>query len=211
MPRANRGPHLWRPKPGANWFVREFSSGRARARSTGTTDRRTAEAALARAILAAQQPAVPPDPTVAAVLSAYADARRGAITHRTITRICSYVAEVAGTWQASAITQRHVDRYVAARRAAGKAPNTIRTELGYLRAALRWAAVRTDLAPGRQLGLQLGDAGAEGGDLVGGFRNRIRMIATAKMVLRDPPQPLHDVTRHRASPRSRSETAPTHG
>jgi integrase len=143
VPRANRGPHLYLPKRArgaAYWVIREFRGGRAVTVSTGETDRRDAEVVLARAVLAAEQPHLPPDPLIADVLAAFTKARKDAITGRSIARICAYVSGTAGMWRASEITQPYIDSYVATRRSAGYAANTIRTEIGYLRAAVRWAA-----------------------------------------------------------------------
>jgi integrase len=80
------------------------------------------------------------------VLTAYADARKGAITGRNIARICKAIAATAGAWRPAEITQRHIDSYIATRK---RAPNTVRTELGYLRAAMRWAASHDLCAPPR--------------------------------------------------------------
>lgn len=77
------------------------------------------------------------------MLAAYVQASSKAITAKGISRTCKAVAAIAGAWQPGEITQRHIDSYVATRK---RAPNTVRTELGYLRAALRWAASH-DLCP----------------------------------------------------------------
>jgi integrase len=149
VPRANRGPHLYLPKRARGcsyWVIREFRGGRAVTVSTGAKDRRDAAAILARYVLAAAQPALPPEACVADILTAYAAARTGAHTAATIGRTCRYIAQTAGAWRPGEITQRHIDQYVATRRRDGYSANTIRTELGYLRAALRWAASH-DLAP----------------------------------------------------------------
>lgn len=150
MPRANRGPHLWRPKGSDGpWYVRQFVAGRAVCRTTGEPDRRAAEAVLARAVLERDRPQLPAEPTIADLLPAYVTAKAGANSLKTIKSRCKVVAATAGMWSPAEVAQRHIRSYIAIRKQAGIQPGTIRVELATLRAALRWAAAEDLIAPPR--------------------------------------------------------------
>ncbi len=139
MPRPNRGPHLWQhPKTGI-WYVRQYIAGKRAIRTTDSGNRVDAEAALARALHAAQQPQLPPEPRLADVLTAYAAARTETHSHRQLASKCKIVAARIGHLRPAEVTAAHVRSYIALRRKDGRADGTIAEELRKARAALRWA------------------------------------------------------------------------
>lgn len=144
MPRENRGPHLWRAANGV-WYVRSFAAGRRIVRSTGERDRARATAVLARTLTELDRPTLA-QPTVAAVLDAYAAARAATHGHRQMLTKLRALTRHLGHLNPGEVTQTTVRSYIAARRRESIANSTMRTELGHLRAALRWAAAE-DLAP----------------------------------------------------------------
>lgn len=152
MPRENRGPHLWRAGNGV-WYVRRFDGGQRYVRSTGHRDRDGAQRVLAETISGVDKPHLE-EPTVAAVLTAYADARKATHGHRQLMTKVRALSRHLGTMAPGSVTQATIRSYIAARHresAAARdgkkmAGSTLRTELGHLRAALRWAAAE-DLAP----------------------------------------------------------------
>lgn len=139
MPRPNRGPHLWLDKTGI-WHVRDFRAGRRILRTTGERDRGRAQTVLAQAIIEAQQPALPPQPTVADVLDLYSAARAETHSAKQLANSCRQVRDVLGWLPAGDVKAAHIRTYIARRREACRANGTIAEELRKLRAALRWAA-----------------------------------------------------------------------
>ena len=128
-----RGPRLYRLKDG-RWIIRD--TGR-RDRSTGTRDRRVAEAALARYLAEMDRPAGPATPdqvTVAAVLTHYAS-EHGAATKAPdrIGYAIAALAPILGALPVGSINGEVCRYYERERR---KATGTVRRELGVLRAAI---------------------------------------------------------------------------
>lgn len=147
MPRPNRGPHLWLDEESGIWHIRAFKAGRRSLRSTGKQDRGLAEAVLAHALIEAQQPKAPPQPTVADILDLYSAARAETHSAKQLANSCRQVRDVLGWLPSGDVKAAHIRTYIARRREAprrdktkGRADGTIREELQKLRAALRWAA-----------------------------------------------------------------------
>lgn len=163
MPRENQGPHLWQDKKSGIWYIRNFERGDRVLRSTRERDRTRAQAVLARALVALDRPALPPEPNVAAVVNAYADSRKQTIGHSQLASKCRAVIRHMGHLQPIDVNQGHVRAYIAARKRegvskkkpSGTGPGTIRAELTHLRTALRWAAAEAFISPPRPFSIPL--------------------------------------------------------
>jgi integrase len=155
MPRENRGPHLWRAATGV-FYIRSFNGGRRILRSTGERDRSRAQAALAQTLIQLDQPALPAEPKVADVLSAYVEARAATHGIKQLASKCRIVSARLGWLQPADVAQAHIRSYAAARAKQGIGRGTVRVELAYLRAALRWAAAEALIAPPRPFSLPAG-------------------------------------------------------
>lgn len=150
MPRPNQGPRLkWLPRRGAFYIV-WYETGRERLRSTGTADGRAAEEALAGFLeerRRGQRPDRPRDPDevmVSDVLDIYgSDHAPHAVDPQRIGYAIKALLPFWGDKPVSAITRQSCRAYAQAR---GKAPGTIRRELGTLRAALRFNVEEKRLA-----------------------------------------------------------------
>ena len=135
MPRPSKGARLYQRENGTH----EIRDGNRRI-STGTRDRRKAEVALAKFIAERDRPAGPSTPdkvTVADVLDAYG--REHAPTVRAPARIGYAIAALnpsLGDLPVGSINGSVCRRY---ERTRGKAPGTIRKELGVLQAAINYA------------------------------------------------------------------------
>lgn len=136
MPRPNTGPKLiWLKERGA-FYIRLYERGKKRVRSTGTADRREAEAALARFIGASHSHAGPREPhevSVAEALTLYME--HHAVKTVDPARISYAVSALLPFWELNSlaqITPTACDRYARER---GKSPGTIRRELATLTAA----------------------------------------------------------------------------
>lgn len=142
MPNRPKGARLYlRSRPGRDpvWVILDTGQPE---RSTGTADRRQAEAILAAHIAdrtrSRSGPADPENMTVAEVLTLYGE---GHAPHtQTPERIGYALDPLLSFWSSlkvAAIAGNTCRRYAAER---GAAPGTIRRELGTLRAALNWCA-----------------------------------------------------------------------
>ena len=133
MPRTAKTARLYRRADDGRYIIRDGSI----ARSTGTRDRREAEAALAKFIAEKGRPTGPATPdkmTVAAALSVYG--REHAPHVKDPARIgyaIGALVPILGDLPVGSITGAVCRRYDEAR---GKAPGTIRKELGVLQAAI---------------------------------------------------------------------------
>jgi integrase len=141
MPRPNQGPRLkWLAERGT-YYVQWFEQGKRFMRSTGTADRRQAEAALSGFIVTSHKdPTGPRDPdqvSIAETLSIYGE--RHAPTVADPARIGHAIAALLPFWGQSTvgqITPSACDRYAKER---AMMPATIRRELTTLRAAINYA------------------------------------------------------------------------
>ena len=138
MPRTGKGPRLYRRRDREGvWIIRDTGRGE---RWTGTSDRREAEAALARYIAERDRPTGPATPdrmTVADALDIYG--REHAPTVRAPARIGYAIAAlnpILGSLPVGSINGQVCRRY---ERTRGKAPGTVRRELGVLQAAINYA------------------------------------------------------------------------
>ena len=143
MPRPNRGARLEHIDGRAALYIVWYEAGRKRARSTGTTDSRTAEAQLAAFLRErdlASRPAGPADPgsfPIAAALDLYGTLH--APTTADPQRIAHALVPLIDFWgdlNVDAITKQTCKAYVVKR---DRAPATVRRELSTLRAALNFA------------------------------------------------------------------------
>lgn len=139
MPRPNRGPTLWLNPGSGVYYVRAYAAGKRTLSSTGLRDRAQAEAHLAHVVIELQRPALPPEPSLADILTAYAAARTETHGYRQLESKCRTVAERIGWLKTTEIKAAHVRSYIDRRKREGRAPGTIREELAKLRSALRWA------------------------------------------------------------------------
>ena len=153
MPRPNTGPRLfWRESHDA-FYIRWYENGAKRIRSTGTTDRREAEKALAEFIGASHRPAAgpvgPEQITVADALAIYAEGQAGNTADPA--RIAYAIDALLPFWGDKAvaeITPAACDQYCRSRvvkpQKGSEAPErkakpgTARKELGTLAAAINW-------------------------------------------------------------------------
>ena len=135
MPYPAKGVRIYRRKSGI-WLIRDPERGD---RSTGTRDRRTAEGALARYITEKDRPAGPATPdqlTAAEALELYGSEH--APTVKDPVRIGHAIAAlvpIVGSLPVAGLTSEVCRRYAKAR---GKAPGTIRKELGTLQTAVNY-------------------------------------------------------------------------
>lgn len=143
MPRPNLGPRLEHVDGRAALYIIWYEGGRKRCRSTGTADRRTAEASLAaflRERELAERPAGPADPAgyaIASALDLYASLH--APNTADPARIAYAIIPLLDFWGARAvetITKQTCRAYVTWR---DRKPATVRRELTTLRAALNFA------------------------------------------------------------------------
>lgn len=141
MPRPNRGPKLKPPGKRPFFYITWFERGQERLRSTGTSDRREAEAALAKFISERHRAAGPRDPSeiqIADILAFYGEEH--APTRKAPQRIGYAIAALLTYWDGktvSDITKGRCREYVRKRRVKD---GTARRELGALTAALNFAA-----------------------------------------------------------------------
>ena len=152
MPRQTKGARLYRRRDDGRYLIRDGG----RQRSTGTRDRREAEAALARYIAERDRPSGPRNPdqiTVAEVLHLYGTEH--APTVRDPERIAYCIEALLptlGPLPLASISGGVCRRYAKVR---DRAPATIRKELGSLQAAINYchgegyvtAAPRVKLPP----------------------------------------------------------------
>lgn len=143
MPRPNLGPRLEHVAGRAALYIIWYEGGRKRARSTGTTDGRTAEAALAaflRERALAERPVGPADPTnysIATALDLYGTLHApNTADPARIAYAMTPLLEYWGELNVDAVTKQTCRAYTRWR---SKAPGTVRRELTTLRAALNFA------------------------------------------------------------------------
>lgn len=143
MPRPNLGPRLEQVDGRSALYVVWYEAGRKRRRSTGTAERREAEAVLAaflRERELAQRPAGPADPAgyrIAAALDLYATLHAPSTADPA--RIGFAITPLVDYWgdqTVDAITKQTCRAYAGWRE---RSPSTIRRELTTLRAALNFA------------------------------------------------------------------------
>jgi integrase len=140
MPRRNQGARLrWLDKR-QRYYIVWTENGRSRERSTGTTDREQAEILFAEWLQLRGRRSGPSDPSailVTDVLTAYATERGPKVTApaqmgRSIYALTGFWAEKV----VADVTPQNCIRYAERR---GRAPGTVRRELGVLQAAINWA------------------------------------------------------------------------
>src|SRR5258705_8634321 len=140
MPRRNSGPRLRFLEKRQCFYIVWTDGGRSRERSTSTSDRRLAEAALAEFLHIRTRSAGPREPTEILVTDALADyaEERGPETAAPW-RIAAAVKALGPYWQARTVANvsRETCRAYAASR--GRSAGTTRRELGVLRAAINHA------------------------------------------------------------------------
>lgn len=133
MPRTAKTARLYRRADDGRYIIRDGPI----ARSTGTRDRRKAEAALAKFIAEKGRPSGPATPdkmTVAAALTVYGQERAPHVKDPArIGYAIGALVPILGDLPVGSITGAVCRRYGEAR---GKAPGTIRKELGVLQAAI---------------------------------------------------------------------------
>jgi integrase len=143
MPRPNLGPRLERIEGRPSLYIVWYVGGRKHRRSTGTSDRRTAEAYLAtflRERELSQRPAGPAEPgdyAIASALDLYGTLHAPHTADPQ--RIAYAITPLLDFWRdnaVSAITKQSCRAYATWR---ARAPATIRRELTTLRAALNFA------------------------------------------------------------------------
>src|SRR4051812_17496767 len=140
MPRRNNGPRLRFLAKRESYYICWTERGRSRERSTGTGDRSQAEIALAEFIRGRVRRSGPRDPAevlVTDLLAEYAEERARATAAPW--RIAYAIAGLADFWEgrsAADITEETCGAYGRVR---GRAPGTVRRELGVLRAAVNHA------------------------------------------------------------------------
>jgi integrase len=186
MPRRNSGPRLRFLKKRSAFYVVWSECGRSRERSTGTADRKLAEAALADFLHVRTRDAGPRDPAgilVTDVLADYAE-ERGPETGSPW-RIAAAVKVLVPFWQGKTVADVNREscrRYAAAR---ARAPGTVRRELGILRAGINHAHRSGRLT--RIVAVELPD-GAEPRDR---WLTRKDAAALLRSALREPRVRLH--------------------
>ena len=140
MPRPNTGPRLKWIEPRGCYYVLEYRQGARRLRSTGTADRRRAEAILAAYIGDSHRdrsgPREPGELTVADALACYAEERA---PHTADPFRISYAIEALlpfwGEVRLNRINPAMCERYAIERQ---RKPGTIRKELGTLATAINY-------------------------------------------------------------------------
>jgi len=140
-------------KRGKFYVVQWWDGGKSRRVSCGTSDKGEAQRFLAEFKAGIDAPAIPPSPTIGAVLDGYL-AERGPRTHsQTIRYCCEALKRHLADLPVELLTKVQVRSYVAARRESGSqgasavyretlrplSDGTLIRELGTLRAALAWA------------------------------------------------------------------------
>ena len=135
MPRQAKGARLYRRKDDGRWIIRDGTD----QRSTGTTDRRTAEGALARYIAERDRPTGPGTPdqvTVADTLDRYGSEHAPTVADPArIGDAINALLPILGALPVGSIGGEVCRRYAKARQ---RAPGTVRKELGTLQAAINY-------------------------------------------------------------------------
>ena len=133
MPRPSKGARLYRRSDRGVWIIRDGD----RRLSTGTGDRRQADAALARYLAERDRPIGPRSPdqvTVAEVLDLYARERAPHVRDPERIGTCiKALVPILGPLPLSSVTGETCRRYGKTR---GRAPGTVRKDLGVLAAAI---------------------------------------------------------------------------
>jgi integrase len=140
MPRRNSGARLRFLEKRGCYYVVWTENGRSRERSTGTTDRKLAEIALAEFINIRTRDSGPRDPTgilVTDVLADYAQ-ERGEQTEAPW-RIAAAIKGLVPFWQGRTVADVRSDTCRAFTNARARSAGTVRRELGVLRAAINHA------------------------------------------------------------------------
>lgn len=140
MPRRNNGPRLRFLEKRGCFYIVWTERGRSRERSTGTSDRRDAEIALADFLRDQPGRAGPRDPAEIGVTDVLADYALERAEHvMDPVRLGQAVTALTGFWQGRSVqdvTKRTCEAYGRHR---GRAPGTVRRELTVLRAAINHA------------------------------------------------------------------------
>ena len=136
MPRQAKGPRLYRRRDTGFWLIRDTGRGEL---STGTRDRREAEGGLATYIAEKDRPAGPSTPdqmTTAEALTIYGNERAPDVKDPVrIAYAILALVPIVGSLSVAGLTSEVCRRYAKTR---GKAPGTIRKELGVLQAAVNY-------------------------------------------------------------------------
>lgn len=152
MPRQPKGPRLYRRKDRDGLYIIRDDNGRFQ--TTGTRDRREAEIALARYIAAKDKPTGPATPdqmTVADALAIYGKERAPHVTDpERIAYAIQALVPIMGDLTIASLAGEVCRRYGKAR---GKAPGTVRKELGVLQAAINYCHVEGYLTATRKVTL----------------------------------------------------------
>src|SRR5262249_51707787 len=137
MPRRNSGPRLRFLEKRGCYYIVWTEVGRSRERSTGTTDRRQAEVALAEFLHLRTRTAGPRDPSEVLVTDALADyAEEHGEETVSPWRIAAAVKVLGPFWAGRTVVEVTRGTCKADEKARGRSAGTVRRELGVLRAAI---------------------------------------------------------------------------
>jgi integrase len=140
MPRRNSGPRLRFLEKRDCYYICWTEGGRSRERSTGTTDRRAAEIALAEFIHLRNRDAGPRDPAAILVTDVLADyAAEHAEDTEAPWRIAAAIEALAPFWEGRTVAEVTRETCRAYEKARARSAGTIRRELGVLRASINHA------------------------------------------------------------------------
>lgn len=140
MPRRNQGPRLRFLEKRGCFYIVWTERGRSRERSTGTADREQAQIALAEFLQERTRRDGPRDPSqvlVTGLLHEYATERGPKVTAPA--QMGRSIYALTGFWQekeVAEVTPQNCIKYAEKR---GRAPGTVRRELGVLQAAINWS------------------------------------------------------------------------
>ena len=140
MPRRNQGPRLRWLKKRQCYYIFWTENGRSRERSTGTGDRERAEVFFAQWFQLRGRRDGPSDPAeifVTDVLTTYAAERGPKVSAPA--QMGRSICALTGFWEGKAVADVTPQNCVIYCERRGRAPGTVRRELGVLQAAINWA------------------------------------------------------------------------
>jgi integrase len=140
MPRRNNGPRLRYIKKRETYYITWTERGRSRERSTGTADREQAEIVFAEWLQLRGSRTGPSDPSVILVtdvLNEYARERGPKVTAPDV--MGRAIEMLTAFWQERVVAEVTPQTCACYLEKRGRAPGTVRRELGVLAAAINWA------------------------------------------------------------------------